>query len=612
MSSLSARARGILAVISMILLALCVRQGTLEYGVRGVALQSAERLRLIGATLETRIERFRFLPEVVARSREIEELFANRSEKRNLDVANTLLARINAVSGALALYVTDTTGLTIAASNFDSPGSFVGQNYAFRPYFQGAVNGERGSYYAVGATTGQPGYFLAVPIRVESRVVGVAIVKIDLLPLEQQWRDAGELITVQDSENIIFLASRPQWRYLPTAAISSEVRNRLVLEQRYKVPTTGEPPWRTSDFQWSGQKIAVFSDAVPGGDRLITSMPFPEGGWTLTYLAPLASLTTQANIATLAAILACLLAMAAWEIARQRRRARFVARMTVVELEARVGERTQALTEANRRLEAEIAERRHAEEELDVTRSNLTQAAKLATMGQAFAGFAHEISQPLAALRTYLSSTNLLARRGDGKGVETNVELMVQLVDRLSNLTMQLKGLARRGSGDFVPVDLTLAVRRVLDLMKFRFSEQRIVVDEALEAEMTILGDSAQIEQVVLNLLTNAMDSVAALPEPKIQISSRRVGAFYLLSVHDNGAGIDAQIAEKIFEPFYTTKGQGGGTQGQGSGLGLGLSTVHRIVADHHGTITCGHSHLGGAVFTMRLHCHDAQLARTG
>ncbi len=173
----------------LLLLAMClaataflVRAVAVDYGARDVSRTAQERLRLISATLSTSIERFRYLPDVVARSREIEDLFRQSATPEQGLAANLLLKRISDASGAMALFVTDRTGLTIAASNFDSPGSFIGQNYSYRPYFLDAIAKGFGNYYAVGATTGQPGYFLATPITLDGAVAGVAIVKIDLLP----------------------------------------------------------------------------------------------------------------------------------------------------------------------------------------------------------------------------------------------------------------------------------------------------------------------------------------------------------------------------------------------------------------------------------------------
>ncbi|MFT3834132.1 MAG: hypothetical protein QM711_12535 [Micropruina sp.] len=138
-----------------------VYDATFRNGLDDLARSSQERLKLIAATLSTRIERFRYLPEVIARSRETEELFLVPDDAGRIGEANRLLERIANASGALALFVTDVSGLTIAASNYGRPGSFVGENYSYRPYFRNALSEGFGRYYAVGATTAQPGYFLS-------------------------------------------------------------------------------------------------------------------------------------------------------------------------------------------------------------------------------------------------------------------------------------------------------------------------------------------------------------------------------------------------------------------------------------------------------------------
>ena len=582
----------------LLLLAIClaataflVRAVAVDYGARDVSRTAQERLRLISATLSTSIERFRYLPDVVARSREIEDLFRQSATPEQGLAANQLLKRISDASGAMALFVTDRTGLTIAASNFDSPGSFIGQNYSYRPYFLDAIAKGFGNYYAVGATTGQPGYFLATPITLDGAVAGVAIVKIDLLPVEEQWRDAGETVAMNDSQGVIFLSSEPQWRYTAIGAVSPAQLRQLTEERRYGDATIGAAGI-TLRNEGGYEKAQLGSADAP--QRLLATASFGPDGWVLNYFADLGSVERLANTLALAAVLALMLAAAALMIFLQRRKAQAVARRAMEVLEARVDERTSELRQTNDRLATEITERQEAERQLDVTRTNLTQAEKLAAIGQSFAGLAHEINQPLAALQTYIASTRLLVERGKLDVAKGNFDTMGDIVGRVSDLTNQLKRLARRKDEDFVELDLGQQVRRTLTLLKFRFADLGIAAIDRLEEGVIVHGSGTQLDQVVLNLLNNAIDAVRHVEEPQIEVAIETGEGVCALTISDNGCGIDAAEQARLFEPFHTTKAAG-------EGLGLGLATANRIVTDHHGRLTYFAPALGGAGFRIEL-----------
>jgi len=585
------------ALLAILGATLFVRQEVLDYGLRATKTQAQERLKLIGATFSTRIERFRYLPEVMARSREIEDLFRNPSPEASL-AANHILARINAASGALALFVTDTTGHTLVASNYDQNGSFVGSNYNFRPYFRNAIQSGFGSYYAVGVTTGEPGYFLAVPVKLDGRNVGAAIVKINLLPLEQQWRDAGERVAVEDKEGVIFLSSEPQWRYHSQRPLDPADLARIRDEQRYGTVDPSVVTLGRSDIGWSDLPVVSLTEEGVTTSRLMVSMPFAESGWKLLYFADLSFVIAQANIAAIAAGLAGLLVLAGMKIAQQQRQARKLELHARGELEMRVAERTKELSQANLKLADEIVERQRAQGQLDLTRNSLTQAERLAAIGQAFAGLAHEINQPLAALRTYLASTRLLAARMDIDAVHSNIDVMGEAIGRVSYLTDQLKRLARRDDADFGEVDLASSIGRIAELLKFRFADLGISFCNEIDRPLLVPGNSAQLDQVMLNLLGNAIDAVRNRSVRAIRVEGGLDGATCVVRVHDSGGGLDEDASNRLFEPFHTTKAAG-------EGLGLGLATVHRIISNHHGEIVAGRSPLGGALFTIRLSSVD-------
>ncbi|MGK9230926.1 GHKL domain-containing protein [Inquilinus limosus] len=583
-------------------LSLAVHGWALRDGSEALEGQARERLTLAAASVEAAIGRFRYLPQVIARTPQIRTLYDAPPSAGAIDAANRHLQAISNAAGAAALYVLDRGGTAIAASNWDAPGSFIGHGYAYRPYYREAIETGEGSFYGIGATTGQPGYFLASRIDApgpggQPEPVGIAVVKVDLTGLEREWAGADATLAIADADGILFLAARPGWRYRPLFTLGDRAQASILAERRYAgLPSVTRPIFRSrSTAEAQGRSVRLLDPAPDGAaDLLLFTLPLPDHGWSLIAVADPGPVRTNALVAAAAtglAVIAVVLAGVAWHA---RRRARIAERRYKDELEQRVAERTEALTAANRRLEAEIEERRRAEAELHRTRDDLVQAAKLAALGQAFAGLAHEINQPLAALKTYLASTRLLSGRGETAKVAANIDVMAEAVDRVAGLTGQLKRLARRDGHDAAPVDLAAVLDSVLRLLAYRLSDLGITLDRTGEGPAVVMGEAGRLDQVVMNLLGNAIDAVRGRETRRIRAMVEMRDGTARLTVEDSGPGIDPAIRGRLFEPFVTTKEAG-------DGLGLGLATVYRIVRDHGGGIAHRPSDLGGTAFVVTL-----------
>jgi two-component system C4-dicarboxylate transport sensor histidine kinase DctB len=275
------------------------------------------------------------------------------------------------------------------------------------------------------------------------------------------------------------------------------------------------------------------------------------------------------------------------------RRARMLAeRQTLVVLERTVEERTAALASALGRLEQEIAERGRADAELHRARDELVQTAKLAAMGEALSGLAHEVNQPLAALRTYVSATRLLLERNDLDSATANLSVMDRAIQKLSGLTANLKRLSRQDGRSFENVDLVACVSQVLELLKFRLADERVEILFRAPAPAWMFGDGARIEQVVLNLVQNAIDAVSGQADRRIAIAAETLDEQVVLTVGDRGPGVPDEASGRLFDPFFTTKAPG-------YGLGLGLSIAYAIVREHGGSIQHERSDAGETRFRV-------------
>lgn len=264
-------------------------------------------------------------------------------------------------------------------------------------------------------------------------------------------------------------------------------------------------------------------------------------------------------------------------------------------MERRVEERTRELSNLNDELARQIDERLRAEEELRLAQGELIQAAKLAVLGQMSTAIVHEVSQPLAAIETYLASSRVLLDRGMGTALGENFDVIGDLIARMRRMTKTLKAFARKETGVVEEVSAEAVVQIAADLVRPRLRTEGITLVVENEAPgMTLRVNNIRLQQVLMNLLSNAADAIGEARERRITVRIGAAGGFARISVADTGAGIPAQLKERVIEPFFTTKQAG-------EGLGLGLAISNAIIADAGGHLVCEDAPAGGAVFTVRL-----------
>jgi two-component system C4-dicarboxylate transport sensor histidine kinase DctB len=250
----------------------------------------------------------------------------------------------------------------------------------------------------------------------------------------------------------------------------------------------------------------------------------------------------------------------------------------------------------NRQLQAEISDRRKAEEDLREAQAELIQASKLAALGQMSAAIAHEVNQPLSAIRTFSASAGLLLERGRHVEVHANLEKIKTLTERLATLTTDLKSFARKSDQAREPVMLQTSINSVRNIISAEIAERGIKVDIQMPTlPVHVMGTAMQVEQVLSNLLRNAMDATEEVQQPgNIQLSLNVEENNAVIRVRDNGAGLDSQAMEHLFEPFFTTKPMG-------EGVGLGLAISYGIVEELGGQLRVRNVDDGGALFSVRL-----------
>ncbi|MFJ5382496.1 ATP-binding protein [Cupriavidus sp. CER94] len=622
------------------LLVLCTLTWLLSVQRGIVALQQSTAMRAdrYAGTLESTLDRYEFLPALVSLHPSVRALLASPQDPARIAAVNDYLVEVNRRARASATYVIAANGLALAASNHGEPGSFVGTDYRFRPYFQMASRGEVGRFYAIGVTSDEPGYYIAQPIEAGGKVIGVTVVKLNLEWFQRAGSGRGEPLMVSDDHGVIFLSSVPGWQYRTLRPLPPALQAELQRTRQYHdVDVTPLPMqsltsplmrWLADNTLSDGQRLVRvgptdrrdgegapdggegaglgFGLADTGGDRYLEiNRTVGPAGWNMQVMAPLDPVLANARSATIGAALAyaciCLLLV---NLRQRRQRARdmlYSRRLLEAaydELERRVEARTADLMAINEQLEGEVAERTRAEGELRATQDELVQASKLAALGQMAAGITHELNQPLAALRTFSDNTRVLLERGQLDAATGNLSAIADLTERMGKITGQLKLFAGKARQRRNAVRVRAALDHVLQLIAPRLGQVMLRIRglDGESADLAVWADELKLEQVLLNLVGNALDAITAVgrPDGRVEIDVAATEEQVRIAVRDNGTGIAPDALPRLFEPFYTTKEIG-------QGLGLGLAISSSIVREFGGQLVAGDAEGGGAEFVVTL-----------
>ncbi|MFP3890197.1 sensor histidine kinase [uncultured Ralstonia sp.] len=609
-------AAGLVALMTLVCAATFVV--TWNRGLSQAQQAAGGRVDRYAANLKSTLDRYEYLPALIALHPFIHDLLANPTPE-NVARANRYLLEVNDRAHATATYVIAPSGQALAASNYNQPDSFVGAEYRFRPYFQQAAAGHVGRFYGIGITREEPGYYISQPVMQDGRVIGVTVVKLNLEWFGRASHDASEPVMVADEHGVIFLSSVPAWQYRTVEPITPELNAHLEATRQYyrkqitPLPLRPEVPafLKLVGRLPEGAQLVRVGDRINATRYLLVSRELIEPDWELMYLTPVDPVMSAARSATVAAAFAFAFACLLLFYWRQRRlrlmemlRSRRMLETAYDQLERRVEDRTADLMATNEQLQHEIVDRTRAEAELRATQDELVQASKLAALGQMAAGITHELNQPLAALRTFSDNTRILLERGQHGAATDNLQAIADLTERMGKITAQLKLFAGRSRRKHSDVQVRVALDHSLALLRPRLGDVRLELHWRVpEAEALVRADELKLEQVLINLIGNALDAIGAndaarpgrididvgpaegVPSPLKQLS---------IAVRDNGPGIPPDTMPHLFEPFFTTK-----EIGQGLGLGLAISTS--IARDFGGSLSAINMPDGGAQFTLTL-----------
>ncbi|WFE89052.1 ATP-binding protein [Roseibium porphyridii] len=542
--------------------------------------KAAERLTLYRQTILGEYQKYRYLPYMIARDPRATSALGLGQP---VDSANRFLQEMAENSGAELLYVMNGDGTTLAASNWQEPLSLVGRNYGFRPYFKSAIQGEEGRFFAIGATSDEPGLFLARPTPVAGSPIGVAVVKVDMGPLEDAWAEGGETVFASDANGVIFLSSHADWRYRTIEPLTKDVRETIDLTRQY-----------------ASRSLEPVSDQAVRARELVTidGKAFRHNaadvgllGWTLHFLVPVEETRKSILPIWASAITLCLVYAVIVLVLRGRR-----LRKTSVLLRQESAD----LKELNTRLVGEIQERGRIERELLEAQRGLARSNRLAAVGEMSAAVVHELSQPLAALRMFVAGTRKFLEKGDTQTAAENLVEIDSLQLRMANLTQELKRFSRPGESRIERIDLRESIRTAEKIARPRFEETGVsLVLDLPETPLEVETAPLRIEQILVNLLRNGADATASEQAGRVELKAALADGDVRLQIADNGPGVPEDLRERIFDPFFSTKTSSGG-------MGLGLAISMRLAEDLGGSLSVRANTPKGAVFELELPAFSA------
>lgn len=569
-------------VAAIVALSLAAWQITYAVSLSGLQTRLGDELGLVHRAVRSEIERFRTLPRVVAEDQRVIDLLDARDGK-NVRAVNLYLRAVREKTGAAELFLLDAEGMTLAASNWDKPLSFVGQNYSFRPYFKDAMAQGEGRFYAVGVTTGIPGYFMSWRILTKTGRLGVVVVKVDLSPLQQAWRKAASLTAIADGDGVVFLAGPKSWAYRPLHALSPTALTDMADDRKYDgIGLDSARPLLPQGANISTPKGQVVDGLLFRADGL------QPDGWSIVGARAISPVRTFAGIVAALTALTGMLLSSLYLYSRQRRQLIKIRLEQNRVLEERVGART-------RELAHEVEVRRRAEQDLRAAQGELVQAAKLAALGQMSAAIVHEISQPLAAMETTLAAALAHGAKGAHKRVDEKLVGARNLTRRIRRTIKHLRSFARKDEGRAGPLDVGECIERALELAAPRAKALGAQVTfKNRDGKANVIANGVRLEQVVLNLVLNGLDAVEDAADPMVEIALKVAKGEARIEVGDNGAGIPQELSGRITEPFFTTKSAS-------EGMGLGLSISQTIVDDYGGTLSFSLNEGGGTMAVVAL-----------
>ena len=592
----------ILAVIGLILTIELTQVIGMSNAYQQMHQQSNQQLSNLVGYIDNILGRFDRIPKVLSKHPVLSQALISPNEQAKIIKLNQLLADIRTMTQASDIYLIDKKGITIGASNWQFPNSFVGMNFTFRPYFQDALKGKLSHYYAVGLSSGKRGFYYAFPVIIDDVVAGVIALKISIADIEEQYKKTvlnnsfNFLIVAPD--DVVFISDRPEWRLKTIGNLSKAKQLNLIAEKRYtdkEISSLDVVDISNHYFPKNlGSELLKVTSNKGSEEIFALNKLMQKANWQVHLWSSLAPMKYQQNLLVILSASGYLLMVFLLLFANERLKNARRLKQSQQLLEKKVKERTADLSASNVKLHEEMAQRQQAQTQMNKMRDELIQSEKLALIGSMSASINHEINQPLTALRSYSENALAYQERSMADKVKNNLSLIIGLVDRLSDIVSQFNSFSKKSTGVATDVDVQMSLMAAMSIVKHQAKAARVeFTSEPCSEPLHVYGDAIRFEQVLVNLLSNAIQALSEQEHKHIMISVTNIKEQVIIKIRDNGPGILVDNIDRVFEAFFTTK--------ENFGLGLGLSISHRIIESMQGQLNVNNHPDGGAIFTISL-----------
>ncbi|MCG9749354.1 ATP-binding protein [Vibrio brasiliensis] len=549
-----------------------------------------EQLERFAEFISSKLDKYAHLPQLIAKDSELISALQSPDNSAQIELTNRYLQHINQTIQSTDAYLLDEFGNTIASSNWNLERSFVGRNYSWRPYFSNAIQGKPSQYFALGSSSKQRGYYFSYPVTYAAEIIGVIVIKMDLTAIEANWQNKTNTFVATDSNNVIFMSSNESWLFKSLTTLSESTRQSILNSRQY-LDTPIRSFGLTGDL--SQEHSHLRNPALPGfeHDYLVSSRPLDKHNLTLRVLTSKVNLLWTTLSFSLVLSLMFVIAYLSFALAYQRQ----LKKRQFEQLQSEAKQKLEFLVmERTSELQAEISERTKTEQALRQTQDELIQAAKLAVLGQMSASISHELNNPLAAIRSFADNGKRFLARQSYERVDDNLSRISALTDRMAKISNQLRSFTRKSdSNEVSKLDIKPLILSAKELLAAQCKAKQVDLRLDLEQQLpNVELNPIQFEQVLINLVTNAMQALEQQDQRTIEISATVSDSHIAIFVDDNGPGIAYSEQHQLFEPFYTTKK---------NGLGLGLSISQQITQAMGGSLDIADSPLGGARFVITL-----------
>lgn len=550
---------------------------------------------LVEDTLSSSLTYYQFVPSLLKQSGSVLSVLINPTEA-NISAINLEFERLNNELGSDVIYLLDDQGVTVASSNHKQPDSFVSDDYSFRPYYREAINTGAGHYLALGIRSGKRGYFFSSSVTHNGKSIGVIVIKISLNHIEEIWQKSGIEFLVFDRDGIVFFSSRSDWLYKSLLDHSVEKLRALNDTQRYGPNELKVVAKTTSNDLNTVNEIFLGSGEVKKHWQINQTF-MPSWDLNVATLVPFANRYLSIVWYLFTYTVLFLLLHMYWLYLDKKRELRVHLQDMNRRLENQVNELTQDLQVRNQQLQESAIEQEHAHKALQQAQAELVQTAKLAVLGEFSAGLHHELTQPLQALRSYANNSLRMMELKKTRLLEETLRDIVSVTDSMVKIVQQFRIFARRSQPESRPCGLSEIISAALSIVRPELEKKSVkLINQTTDS--LVFCEPVLIEQVIVNLISNAVHALNATESPKISLSNYESDGYLWLEVCDNGPGVDANILENLFEPFFTTRD---------SGLGLGLAIAKRIVESQGGSIKADLIEQGGLRLVISLPIHTKQ-----